>query len=204
MWRNSFFVFCCLVMFFRCGRVAALPQDWGCGAIEVAEVSRAADVGGFIRLQYAGEKDGVRMKVEFFADEDNPYKADLECGNQGCYGEFEDVASGKREEMNFYCYEGESEEGRVSCYPVNWRVWRLEAVSDGRYAMRMCGGTVLYTLNLEDCDKEQCVLQKTAADDTEQRVERKCVPAGENGGAMICMDLYEYEGSMGSERVSAF
>lgn len=53
-------------MFFRCGRVAALPQDWLCGAIEVAEVSRAADVGGVVRLQYAGEKDGVRMKVEFF------------------------------------------------------------------------------------------------------------------------------------------
>lgn len=67
-------------------------------------------------------------------------------------------------------------------------------MSDGRYAMTMCGGKVLYTLNLKDCDKEQCVLRKTAEDDTEQRVKRKCVPAGENDDAMICMDLYEYEG----------
>lgn len=58
----------------------ALPQDWPCGAIEVAEVSRATDFGGLVRLQYAGEKDGVRMRVECFAVEDNPDKADLAAG----------------------------------------------------------------------------------------------------------------------------
>lgn len=88
------------------------------------------------------------------------------------------MATGEREEMNFYCYEGENEEGRVSCYPVNWRVLRHNKVSDRGYAMTMCGGEVSYMLNLEDCDKEQCVLRYKGADGAVREDKKKCVPAG--------------------------
>lgn len=79
--KVSYFLNSLALCLLFCGGARALPQDWRCEAIEVAEVSRAADVGGFVRIQYVGEKDGVRMKVEFFADEENPDRADLECGN---------------------------------------------------------------------------------------------------------------------------
>lgn len=177
-------VWCCV-----CGGAEALPQDWPCEAIEVAEVGQATDVGDLVRVTYAGERGNVRMKVDFYAEAG---KTDFDCGNQGCSGEFENVVSGEREAMDFYCEE--REEKHVFCYPVNWRVWRLDVVSGGHYAMTMCDGRVSYTLNLEDCDKEQCVLRKKAEDGSEQRIERKCVLSGENGRAMVCVDRYEYEG----------
>lgn len=172
-----------------CGGAEALPQDWNCDAIDVVKVEEVADSMGFLQLLYVGERDGVRLRIAFDIDEDDGGKVVLDCGNQGCLGEFEDITSGKREEFYFYC---EQQQGnRVSCSPVIWRHWRLKSVGNGRFEMTMCRGERSYQLDVKDCRGDSCLLHGIVAGE-EWEGERFCKLWGDGDG-MVCLDTYEME-----------
>lgn len=170
-----------------CGGAEALPQDWNCEAIDVVKTAEVAGAVGLPQQLYVGERDGVRLRIAFYVDDDGT--AVLDCGNQGCLGEFENITSGKREEFDFYCEQ--LEDDRVSCLPVIWRHWLLKSVGNGRFEMTMCRGEHSYQLDVKDCKGDSCLLHGVIAGE-EWTGERFCKLLVDGEG-MVCLDTYEME-----------
>lgn len=193
-----------ICILFACGSAYALPQDWSCEEVEVVKAGTAFDLAGLEQVWYLGEREGVRLRIAFYTDEKG--KAVFDCGNQGCLGEFEEIASGQREEMHFYCEERGDE--KAVCLPLNQRLLRLSQGKNAPYELTMCGGKVLYQLSLKDCKDCHCVLKRVDANGAVAAVERACVSAtgsvsdtGNGAVEMVCMDEYGYAAYVGELNV---
>ena len=154
--KNSLFI---LLFAIFCGKAYALSQDWPCFGIEVEKYKTISDVNGIFEYAYKGEKDGYVLNINLSGFSNFPTSF-ADCGNSGCFGTITENATGRTENLSFFCEEYNDDYTKVTCYAGLGEEVVFDKENNNSYAVHYCSDDAqkILRFNIEDCNKCYCTM----------------------------------------------
>lgn len=142
-------------MYFFCGNVYALPQDWPCEIFELEKYKEIedADLSGY-NIMYRGQSGDYAVSVNVY------WRVDMwedDCGTAGCGGTIKNTKTGQKENLTFFCV-AEDDYKIASCSVRTGEEYILPEVSEGYYQVSLCNNAHYKYVHLRECSGCVCVV----------------------------------------------
>lgn len=149
-----------IILGLSCGKAFALPQDWPCFEIKVNKIAVIQDSADDFEYVYHGERGNYVVDINLMGERQIP-NSFANCGTAGCGGMITDKATGKSEELNFFCEEYTEDYTKVKCGIGKGDEFVFDKISAEEYAVRYCSDDKTKTLrfNQADCQRCHCVMK---------------------------------------------
>ena len=188
--KNSLFF---LLLILSCGNAFALPQDWPCFGLNIKKYKTISKKDGVFEYSYNGETKGYNLNINLSGISEIPTSF-ADCGNSGCLGTISNKATGKTENLRFFCEENNNDYKEATCY-INFGDEAIFSNGDnGNYILSYCSDNKQKSLrfNVKDCNKCHCKMYWYNGDTRNTSGEYN-MACKKEGNKLHCFTYHGYE-----------